>query len=91
LISSHRSPWQNAYIERVIGSIRRECLDHIIVISERHLGRVLREYVAYYNEHRCHQALEFDAPTGRDVQRDGCVVPIPHLGGLHHHYERQAA
>jgi transposase InsO family protein len=91
LISSPGSPLQNAYVERVIGSIRRECLDHVIVFSERHLTRVLREYVTYYNERRCHQALEFDAPTGRDVQRDGRVVPIPHLGGLHHHYERQAA
>lgn len=91
LISSPRSPWQNPYVERVIGSIRRECLDHVIVLNERHLIRVLREYVAYYNERRCHQALEFDTPAGRAVQHKGRVVPIPHLGGLYHHYERQSA
>ena len=86
-----RSPWQNPYVERVIGSIRRECLDHIIVFNQRHLRRVLRAYVAYYQQYRTHLALGKDAPAARAVQRTGRIVVRPELGGLHHRYERHAA
>ena len=92
-VISYQSPWQNGYVERVIGSIRRECLDHVIVFGERHLRRVLREYVAYYHESRTHLGLGKDAPEPRAIQpRDtGAVVSAPVLGGLHHRYWRQAA
>jgi transposase InsO family protein len=86
-----RSPWQNPYVERVIGSIRRECLDHVIIFNERHLRRVLRTYVAYYERSRTHLALGKDAPMERAVQPNGCIVVRPEVGGLHHRYERQAA
>jgi putative transposase len=86
-----RSPWQNPYVERVIGSIRRECLDHVIIVNERHLRRVLRTYVAYYERSRTHLALGKDAPMERAVQPNGCIVVRPEVGGLHHRYERQAA
>ena len=86
-----RSPWQNPYVERVIGSIRRECPDHIIVFNERHLRRVLRTYVAYYQRSRTHLALGKDAPVERAVQPTGRIVVRPEVGGLHHRYERQAA
>jgi transposase InsO family protein len=91
--SSPRSPWQNPYVERLIGSIRRECLDHMIVFGERHLRRVLAEYVVYYHGARTHLALEKDAPTPRPRQAltDGDVVAVPQVGGLHHRYERRAA
>lgn len=92
-VISYQSPWQNGFAERVIGSIRRECLDHVIVFGERHLRRVLREYVAYYHEARTHLGLGKDAPEPRAMQpRDaGNVVSEPVLGGLHHRYWRQAA
>jgi transposase InsO family protein len=86
-----RSPWQNPYVERVIGSIRRECLDHIIVFNEQHLRTVLRAYVAYYQRSRTHLALAKDAPAERAVQPIGRIVVRPEVGGLHHRYERQAA
>ena len=88
-----RSPWQNPYAERVIGSIRRECLDHIIVLNEAHLRRVLRSFVTYYHRSRTHLSLDKDAPEAREVQapRMGCVVELPEVGGLHHRYERWAA
>jgi transposase InsO family protein len=88
-----RSPWQNAYAERVIGSIRPECLDHVVVIGERHLLRILSKYVAYYNTVRTHLSLGKDAPEPRTVQprRFGTVVEVPRVGGLHHEYVRQAA
>ena len=88
-----RSPWQNPYAERVIGSIRRECLDHMIVLNEDHLRRVLAEYFEYYNVHRAHQGLDGDTPYGRNKEPpdDGPVRSIPFLGGLHHRYTRQAA
>jgi putative transposase len=93
IVTAPRSPWQNGYCERVIGTIRRECLDHVIVFSEKHLRRVLKEYVAYYHGSRTHLGLEKDAPTPRAVQaRDaGPVTSKPVLGGLHHHYYREAA
>jgi putative transposase len=91
--SAPSSPWQNPYVERVIGSIRRECLDNVIVFNQRHLRRVLRAYVAYYQRSRTHLALGKDAPETRPVQPAGAgrIVARPEVGGLHHRYERQAA
>jgi putative transposase len=86
-----KSPWQNPYCERVIGSIRRECLDHIIPLNEAHLRRVLGEYVGYYNLARSHQALDGNAPEPRATETVGGVVATPVLGGLHHRYSRSAA
>jgi transposase InsO family protein len=86
--TSPRSPWQNAYAERLIGSIRRECVDHIIVLGERHLRHVLLSYMQYYNEVRTHLSLNKDAPAPRPVQRAGHILCRPILGGLHHHYVR---
>ena len=87
-----RSPWQNPSVERVIGSIRRECLDHVIALSERHLQRLLRAYVAYYQHTRTHLALAKDTPEPRPVHtNEGRVVAIPEVGGLHHRYKRRAA
>ena len=83
-----RSPWQNGYVERVIGSIRRDLLDHVIVLSEGHLRRLLREYADYYNSWRTHLGLDKDTPLGRPVYRSGTVTPLPKLGGLHHAYVR---
>ncbi len=77
-----RSPWQNGYVERLIGSIRRECLDHVITVSERHLRRVLVEYSDYYNTMRTHRSLRKDAPIGRPVKRQGEIRAFAHLGGL---------
>jgi putative transposase len=88
-----RSPWQNAYAERVIASIRRECLDHVVVLGERHLLRILSTYGTYYNATRTHLSLGKDAPEPRSVQppRQGSVVEVPRVGGLHHEYLRRAA
>ncbi len=88
-----RSPWQNPYVERLIGSIRRECLDHMIVLNEQHLRRLISSYLRYYHAARTHLSLEKDAPEGRRVQPPaaGRVVALPHLGGLHHEYVRLAA
>ena len=83
-----QSPWQNCYVERVIGSIRRECLDHVIVVGEAHLRRVLKAYTAYYNETRPHLGIEKDAPDGRPIQRHGVITAGAVLGGLHHRYAR---
>ena len=83
-----RSPWQNGYVERVIGSIRRECLDHVIVWSEAHLRRVLRQYTLYYNATRTHLGLRKDAPNHRPVERCGRIIACDFLGGLHHQYCR---
>jgi transposase InsO family protein len=83
-----RSPWQNGYVERLIGSIRGECLDHVIVFGERHLRHVLRSYAHYYNGARTHLSLAKDAPLSRTVQAAGSILPLPILGGLHHHYVR---
>jgi putative transposase len=93
VIIAPRSPWQNAYAERVIGSIRRECLDHVVVIGGRHLLRILRKYVDYYNKSRTHLSLAKDAPRPRSVQRpsEGRVMELPRVGGLHHEYTRKAA
>ena len=88
-----RSPWQNAHVERVIGSIRRECLDHVIVVNASGLRRVLTEYVAYYMRSRRHLGLGKDTPSPRPVTPPsaGRIVAIPEVGGLHHRYDRVAA
>ena len=93
VLTAYRCPWQNPYSERLNGSIRRECLDRVIIFSEAHLRRILKEYFEYYNHYRVHQSLEMDAPEGREVQSPerGNVIAIPHVGGLHHTYERRAA
>jgi transposase InsO family protein len=92
ILIAPRAPWQNPFAERVIGSIRRECLDHVIVINERHLRRLLRRYLAYYNATRPHQALHNNSPYPRDMQTPtaGRIVAIPQVGGLHHRYQRVA-
>ncbi|MGH1482339.1 MAG: integrase core domain-containing protein, partial [Geminicoccales bacterium] len=87
-----RSPWQNPYAERVISSVRRECLDHVIIPNERHLRQLLRRYLDDYHSSRTHLSLVKDAPVSRPVSiGQGNVVPLPKVGGLHHHYERIAA
>lgn len=93
VVIAARSPWQNPYVERMIGSIRRECLDHVIVLNERHLKRVLSDYFRYYDRWRTHQSLGMDSPDGRETHlaARGRVVEIDEVGGLHHHYERAAA
>jgi transposase InsO family protein len=82
------SPWQNAFAERLIGSIRRECVDQMVVLGEAHLRRVLKSYARYYNESRIHRALSKDAPFPRAVERLGVITSQPVLGGLHHQYCR---
>jgi putative transposase len=93
VLTAPQSPWQNAYVERLIGSIRRECLDHVIVFDEFSLCRVLRSYFDYYDYTRTHLALDKDAPASRSVQPPelGRVVELPQVGGLQHRYERRAA
>jgi Integrase core domain len=86
--TSFRSPWQNCFAERLIGSIRRECTDHLIVFNAEHLRRILAKYTSYYNEVRTHVSLEKDAPCGRPIERFGDIVAHPILGGLHHRYAR---
>lgn len=85
---SPRSPWQNGIAERLIVTIRRECLDQVIVLGEAHLRQILTTYAAYYNETRPHLALQKDAPLRRTIQRVGTIAAIPVLGGLHHQYVR---
>jgi transposase InsO family protein len=93
VLTAPQSPWQNPNAERLIGSIRRECLDHVVVFNEKHLLRVLTRYVAYYHRWRTHLSLDMDSPDGRPVQfpDQGAVVAVPEVNGLHHHYERRAA
>jgi putative transposase len=93
VITAARSPWQNPFVERLIGSIRRECLDHMIVLSENHLRRILKSYFAYYHRSRTHLSLAKDAPEPRANQPPelGVVIEIAEIGGLHHRYERRAA
>ena len=93
VVSAPTSPWQNPYVERVIGSIRRECLDHVIVLNEAHLRRVLTSYLRYYHRSRTHLALEKDTPDRRPASKAsrGPVTVTPEVGGLHHRYERRAA
>jgi hypothetical protein len=87
-----RSPWQSPYVERLIGSIRRECLNHFIVLNERHLRRILSSYFTYYHESRTHLSLDRNSPIPRDVEppERGRVIAIPQVGGLHHRYRRAA-
>ena len=93
VLTAHRWPWQNPYSEGLNGSIRRGCLDQVIIFREGHLRRVLKEYFEYYNRYRVHQSLEMDAPEGRKIQspEQGNAIVYPHVGGLHHRYERRAA
>jgi transposase InsO family protein len=93
VVTAPRSPWQNAYVERAIGSIRRECLDHILIFNERHLRRVLHSYVDYYQRTRTHLSLDKDCPDPRPIQPRGVgrAVALPQVGALHHRYERLAA
>jgi len=92
IIIGRKSPWQNPFAERVIGSIRRECLDHVIVFGEAHLRRILTAYVRYYNQSRTHLSLERNAPVPRDIEPParGRVIAISQVGGLHHLYKRAA-
>jgi putative transposase len=95
VLIAYRSPWQNAYVERLNGSIRRECTDHIIVWNERHLKKVLRGYFDYYNNDRTHLGIKKESPTGRQITKQtsisDCLVELPKVGGLHHRYEWRAA
>ena len=93
VLTAPQAPWQNPFVERLIGSLRRECLDHVIVWNERSLRRYLQQYLAYYHAWRTHLSLDKDAPVLRPVQppASGTIVQVPHLGGLHHHYARRAA
>ena len=93
VLTAPRSPWQNPYAERMIGTLRRVCLDHVVVLHERHLRRILRSYLDFYHRWRIHQSLEMDAPDLRPVQSPdfGEVVEFPDVNGLQRHYERRAA
>ena len=93
ILIAPKSPWQNPYVERLIGNIRRDLLDHVIVLNARHLRRLLTEYLTYYHRFRTHLSLGMDCPEPRPVERpeDGKVVEVLEVGGLHHHYERRAA
>jgi putative transposase len=93
VLSAPRSPWQSPYVERLIGSIRRECLDNVVVLHQRQLRRILTGYFEHYHRWRCHQALDMDCPEPRPIQsrEQGAVVEVTEGGGLHRHYERHAA
>ncbi len=93
VLIAQRRPWQSPYVERVISSIRRECLAHVVVLNEKHLKKILHQYFSCYHNFRTHQSLNMDSPESRPVQRpeQGRVVAFPEVGGLHHHYERMAA
>ena len=90
VVTAYRSPWQNPFVERLIGSIRRECLDHMIVINEDHLIRILTSYFEYYHRSRTHLSLDRNSPIPREIEHPakGEVVSIPQVGGLHHRYQR---
>jgi transposase InsO family protein len=93
ILTAPHSPWQNPFAERVIGSIRRECLNHVLVLGERHLRRILTRYLAYYHQARTHLSLDKDAPDSRPIEppERGTIIPIPEVGGLHHRDVRRAA
>jgi transposase InsO family protein len=93
VLTAPSSPWQNPYAERLIGSIRPECLDHVVVLGERHLRRTLTRYFAYDHQARTHLSLDKDPPDGRPIEPPGLgmIIPIPEVGGLHHRYVRRAA
>jgi len=86
VITAPHSPWQNPFVERLIGSIRRECLNHVLVLGERHLRRILARYFEYYHRARTHLSLDKDTPDGRPIEPAGLgtIIPIPEVGGLHH-------
>ena len=92
VVTAPRSPWQNPFVRRLIGSIRRECLNHVIVLNERHLLRILRAYFDYYHHARAHLSLDRNSPVARDVElpNRAKVIAIPMVGGLHHRYRRSA-
>ena len=93
VLAAPHSPWQNPFVERLIGSIRRECLDHVLILGERHVRRVLVRYFSYYHRARTHLSLDKDAPEVRPIEPPplGAIIPIPEVGGLHHRYVRRAA
>ena len=94
VVTAHKIPWQNPFVERLIGSIRRECLNHVIVLNERHLRRILSSYFEYYHNDRTHLGLEKDTPLDRPAQpkpSKGKLVEIAKVGGLHHRYKWEAA
>ncbi len=91
VLTAPRSPWQNPYAERLIGSIRRDCLDHFVILNARHLKRTLASYFDYYHGSRTHLGLGKQCPFARQASSTGRIIEIPHLGGLHHRYERIAA
>jgi len=91
VLTAARSPWQNPYIERLIGSIRRDCLNHFIILNAKHLKRTLASYFGYYHRSRTHLGLDKQCPIPRQVSKTGRIIAIPQLGGLHHRYERVAA
>jgi putative transposase len=93
VLTAPQSPWQNPFAERLIGSIRRECLNHVLVLGESHLRRTLARYFAYYHASRTHLSLDKDAPHGRPIEppQRGGIIPICEVGGLHHRYVRRAA
>lgn len=91
IITAHKCPWQNAYVERVIGSIRRECTDHFIPLGERHLEKILESYKKYYNAGRTHLTLNKDSPIHRSIKRAGKIIAKPHVGGLHYEFTRIAS
>lgn len=92
VVTAPRSPWQNGYVERLIGTLRRELLNHVIVLNDRHLMKLLTEFFRYYHAARCHQALSGNSPDPRDIEPPdkGEVIAIPYVGGLHHRYTRAA-
>jgi putative transposase len=93
ILTAPRSPWQNPFCERLIGSVRQDCLNHVIILGESHLRKILARYFDYYHKYRTHLSLDKDAPERRPIQdaKLGEVIEIPEVGGLHHHYERRAA
>ena len=91
VLTAPRSPWQNPYVERLIGSIRRDCLNHFVILNAKHLKRTLVWYFRYYHGSRTHLGLVKQCPYPRQVSSIGRIIAIPHLGGLHHRYERAAA
>ncbi|MCP5007397.1 MAG: transposase [Planctomycetes bacterium] len=95
IVTAPRSPWQNPYVERLIGSIRRECLDHVIALNERHLQKTLSSYFEYYNQDRTHCGLDKDVPAKRPIQtkpsNDSKIIKLPRVGGLHNRYKWKEA
>jgi len=93
VLSAPRSPWQNPFVERLNGTLRRDCLDHVLALNGHHLRRIVSRYLSYYHDWRTHLSLSRDAPNPRVVHppSQGKVVAFSEVGGLHHHYERLAA